>query len=343
VHRVSPPEHKHATIYDVAREAAVSISTVSNVLNRPGRVAADTRRRVLQVADELGYLPKATAAHLARKRVGRIGVIAPFTAYPSYLRRLSGLLRSTAGAPVEVSVFDHESAATASSPVLASLPIRGAVDGLVVMGAPIEPSVEERLYARGLPVVVVDADSSRYSVVNINDHAAGRAAAEHLLELGHTRIGYVVEEQVSEYESQARRRLGGFRARLAEEPGVQLRLVPARGTMDSAREVAHGLLGSPDRPTAVMAHFDDLALGVVRAARDLDLDVPGELSVLGFDDGPVAEAAGLSTMRQPLEESGALAAQMLLEEISSRGQRRVTLLDCALVRRDTTAAVVGSR
>jgi DNA-binding LacI/PurR family transcriptional regulator len=329
--------HKPATIYDVARDAGVSISTVSNVLNKPERVAADTRKRVLEVADELGYLPKATAAHLARKRVGRIGVIAPFTTYPSYLRRLAGLMRSIAGAPVEVSVFDHESAATASSPVLASLPIRGAVDGLVVMGAPLEPSVEERLAARGLPVVLVDADSSRYSVVNINDQEAGRMAAEHLLQLGHTRIGYVLEQQASEYESQARRRLGGFRARLAEEPGVRLEIVSAGGTMEEARKVAHGLLGAVDRPTAVMAHFDDLALGVVRAARDLGLDVPGALSVLGFDDGPVAEAAGLSTMRQPLEESGALAAQMLLEEITSSGHRRVTLLDCALVRRETTA------
>jgi LacI family transcriptional regulator len=329
--------HKPATIYDVARDAGVSISTVSNVLNKPERVAADTRKRVLEVADELGYLPKATAAHLARKRVGRIGVIAPFTTYPSYLRRLAGLMRSIAGAPVEVSVFDHESAATASSPVLASLPIRGAVDGLVVMGAPLEPSVEERLAARGLPVVLVDADSSRYSVVNINDQDAGRMAAEHLLELGHMRIGYVLEQQASEYESQARRRLAGFRARLAEEAGVRLQIVSAGGTMEEARKVAHGLLGAADRPTAVMAHFDDLALGVVRAARDLGLDVPGALSVLGFDDGPVAEAAGLSTMRQPLEESGALAAQLLLEEIASRGHRRATLLDCVLVRRETTA------
>ncbi len=338
---MSRPVPKPATIYDVARDAGVSISTVSNVLNKPARVAADTRKRVLQVADELGYLPKATAAHLARKRVGRIGVIAPFTTYPSYLRRLAGLMQGIAGAPVEVSVFDQESAGTASSPVLASLPIRGAVDGMVVMGEPLEPAVEQRLLARGLPVVVVDAESSCFSMVNINDHAAGRAAAEHLLALGHERIGYVLEQQASDYESQARRRLGGFRARLAEEPGVRLRIVSAGGTMEDARAVAHALLSSADRPTAVMAHFDDLALGVVRAARDLGIDVPGELSVLGFDDGPVAAAADLSTMRQPLEESGSLAAQLLLDEIASRGQRRVTLLDCTLVQRGTTAPAPG--
>jgi LacI family transcriptional regulator len=225
--------------------------------------------------------------------------------------------------------------------VLASLPIRGAVDGLVVMGAPLEQSIEERLHARGLPVVLVDADSSRYSVVNIDDHGAGRAAAEHLLTLGHRRIGYVLERQTAEYESQARRRLGGFRARLGEQRDARLEIISAPGTMQAGREAARKLLDRPDRPTAIMAHFDDLALGVMHAAEDLGIDVPAALSVLGFDDGPTAEAAGLSTVRQPFEESGAVAAELLLEAIAGRRQRRVTLLDCTLVERSTTAPPAG--
>lgn len=328
---------KPATIYDVAEHAGVSISTVSNVLNKPERVAVGTRRRVLQVADDLGYLPKATAIDLARKQTGRIGVVAPFSTYPSYLRRLVGVMRATKAQAVDISLIDQESAATASSPLLASMPIRGVVDGLIVMGAPIEESTEERLATRGLPVVLVDADSDRFSVVNIDDHGAGRRAARHLVELGHRRIGYLSEQQASDYESQARRRLGGFRSELAAHPDVVLTVTQAEGTMAAARAAALTLLDSPDRPTAVMAHFDDLALGVVHAAAELGLDVPGDLSVLGFDDGPAAEAAGLSTIRQPFEESGAVAVGLLLEAIAGTTQRRTTLLDCTVVERRTTA------
>lgn len=328
------------TIYDVAREAGVSIATVSNVMNKPERVGARTRQRVLEVADRLGYVPKPDAASLARKHVGRIGVIAPFTTYASFMRRLSGILTVASAQRVDVSVFDMESAATAPSPVLETLPIRGYVDGMIVMGEPLEPAVEQRLSSRGVPVIVVDADSERFNVVKIDDYGAGRLAARHLVSLGHRRIGYLSEGQVSDYESQARRRLGGFRAEVAEHPDIELVVAQARGTVAAAREAARELLGGPNRPSAIMAHFDDLALGAIQAARDLGVQVPRDLSVLGFDDGPVAEAADLSTVRQPFEESGALAARLLLEELDRPGERRMTVLDCHVVARGTTAPAV---
>ncbi|MEQ4498317.1 LacI family DNA-binding transcriptional regulator [Nocardioides kribbensis] len=340
------PPRRAATIYDVAREAAVSISTVSNVLNKPERVARPTRERVLAVADELGYVPKSSAAHLARKRVGRIGVVAPFTAYPSYLQRLTGILRGASGQQLEVGVFDHESAATAATPLLASIPVRGAVDGLIVMGSSIEQVVEERLLAHGVPVVMVDADSGAFSVVTIDDFGAGRTAAQHLLDLGHRRLGYVLERQEAEYESQARRRLGGFREAVAEVSGATLEVVSCLGTAAAAEQVAAGMLagGPGGRPTAVMAHFDDLALGVVRAARALALRVPDDVSVLGFDDGPVADAADLSTVHQPFEESGEVAVRLLLQAMAAAvagaaaPQRQTSVLDCSLVQRASTAA-----
>ncbi|WP_209021954.1 LacI family DNA-binding transcriptional regulator [Nocardioides sp. 503] len=334
----SGSERGGITIYDVAREAGVSIATVSNVMNKPERVGKATRQRVLEVADQLGYVPKAHAASQARKHVGRIGVIAPFTAYASFMRRLSGILTVASARHIDVSVFDMESAATAASPVLETLPIRGYVDGLIVMGEPLEPAVERRLADRGMPVVVVDADSERFNVVKIDDYGAGRMAARHLTDLGHRRIGYLLEGQVSDYESQARRRLGGFRAELEQTAGVDLQVTQVSGTVPAAREAARALLQGPERPTAVMAHFDDLALGAMLAARDLGLAVPHDLSVLGFDDGPVAEAADLSTIRQPFEESGALAIRQLLEELEAPAQRRLSVLECHVVVRASTGS-----
>ncbi|MBZ5738841.1 LacI family DNA-binding transcriptional regulator [Nocardioides mangrovi] len=327
-----------ATIYDVAREAGVSIATVSNVMNKPDRVGEQTRQRVLEVADRFGYVPKAKAASLARKHVGRIGVIAPFTTYASFMRRLSGVLSEAAGRGVDISVFDMESAATAASPVLESIPIRGSVDGLIVMGEPLETAVEQRLASRNMPVVVIDADSDSFHVVKIDDYRAGRLAARHLVDLGHRHIGYLLEGQVADYESQALRRLGGFQAELALHPGIELTVSQSVGTLAAAREAGRRLLDVDHRPTAVMAHFDDLAVGVMHAAKDLGISVPESLSVLGFDDGPVAESADLSTVRQPFEESGALAARLLLDALERPTERHLTVLDCTLVPRSTTAA-----
>lgn len=329
---------KPATIYDVARVAGVSITTVSNVLNKPNRVGAATRQKVLEAVDSLGYVPKADAISLARKRMNRIGVVAPFTSNASSHRRLSGVLEALSGQNIDVSVFNEESAAAADSAhVLATVPIKASLDGLIVMEKAIEDSVEERLVKHGVPVIVVDAPSSRFSTVGIDHREGGRVAARHLLELGHRRIGYLKQSQASDYESQARMRLAGFADEVQAVPGAELTVVQAVASRSAALSAAHELLDRPDRPSAVMAHYDEMATAVLSVARDLGINVPADLSVLGFDDGPVAEGAGLSTVRQPLEESGTLAANQLLADLRASSPRMATTLDVELVERSTTA------
>jgi len=323
------------TIYDVADRAKVSISTVSNVLNKPDRVSAATRARVLAVADELGFVPKVQAVSLARRGTGRIGVMAPFTSYSSYLRRLSGLLTAAADLEIDVVVFDHESAALASSPVLASMPLHGRLDGLIVMGLPIEDAIAERLRERSLPTVAVDADSVLFSRVIIDDQGGGRLAAGHLRDRGHRRIGYLLERQVSDYESQAIRRLSGFREVIGAAGGEVI-VADSDNSVDAARQAAAVLLDAPDRPSAVMAHHDALAVGVLLAARDRGLRVPDEVAVMGFDDGEAATAADLTTVRQPFEESGTAALNVLLSHIDGSSLRSTTVLDVRLVKRATT-------
>src|SRR3954451_21740514 len=159
------------TIYDVAREAGVSISTVSNALNRPERVSSAPRERVLDVADRLGFVPKPAAVQLARRGVGCIAILAPFTSYSFYYSRLTGVLSELRDTGVETRIVDIESAAAATSPVLAASAIRGHLDGLIVMGEQIEKTVERRLLERGMPTVVVDATSELFSVVVTDDYA----------------------------------------------------------------------------------------------------------------------------------------------------------------------------
>jgi LacI family transcriptional regulator len=329
---------KAPTIYEVAERAGVSISTVSNALNRPDRVSSATRDAVLRAADELGYVPKPAAVIQARKGLGRIGVLAPFTSYASFFRRLSGVMTQLQDQPFEVTVFDIESAATSSSPVLAASAIRGRLDGLIVMGERIDPAVEARLFDREMPTVVVDAESDRFPVITTDDVRGGAIAAEHLYNFGHRKIGYLIEQQVSDYESQARRRLNGFCQALEERSQVDITVAPTGRNVAQAKAAARLLLSGANRPTAVMAHFDDLAVGALQAARELGLRVPEDVSVMGFDDGPMAEACGLTTVRQPLEETGVLAARLLVAEMAHGGPRTVTMLDCQLVSRSSTAA-----
>lgn len=328
-------EADRVTIYEVADRAKVSISTVSNVLNKPERVSPATRARVLAAADELGFVPKVQAVSLARRGTGRIGVMAPFTSYGSYLRRLSGVLTAATEVEIDVLVFDHESAALAASPVLASMPIHGRLDGLIVMGLPIERGIAERLRERRLPTVAVDADSDLFSRIVIDDTEGGRVAARHLLGRGHRSFGYLLERQVSDYESQAIRRLAGFKEIVTAEQG-EIAVATSANSVDAARQAAADLLDADVRPTAIMAHHDLLAVGVLLAARDRGLRVPADIAVMGFDDGEAAAAADLTTVRQPFEESGSSALSVLLGHIGGSELRSTTTLDVQLVRRSTT-------
>lgn len=323
------------TIYEVADHARVSISTVSNVLNKPDRVSPATRARVLAAADELGFVPKVQAVSLARRGTGRIGVMAPFSSYGSYLRRLSGILAAAAELEIDVVAFDHESAALASSPVLASMPIHGRLDGLIVMGLPIEDAIAERLRERSLPTVAVDADSTLFSRVVIDDHDGGRLAAAHLRDRGHRRLGYLLERQVSDYESQAIRRLSGFQ-QVIGAAGGEVVVATSDNSVDAARRAAAALLDADDRPSAVMAHHDGLAVGVLLAARDRGLRVPEDVAVMGFDDGEAATAADLTTVRQPFEESGSTALSVLLGHVDGSALRSTTVLHVTLIERATT-------
>jgi LacI family transcriptional regulator len=326
------------TIYDVAERAGVSISTVSLALNTPARVHEATLSRIMDAVDELGFVPKTEAVTRARRRVDRIGVIAPFTSHPTFARRLNGVLRVAADERFEVVVYDHESAATSR---LVTLPLTRPVDGLIVMSVPFNDDVAERLLDQQMTTVLVELHHRRFSSVTIDDAAGGRMVAEHLLAKGHRRFAFIGQAPKvrDSYVLQSPARLNGFRERL-QAAGVELRDEDVRTvehSFDAARAAAQELIGRPDRPTAIFGHDDVLASGALRAGRDLGLDVPGDLAVVGFDDSDVATPLDLTTVRQPLEESGAVATDTLLAQLANpRSSVRETSLRLTLVERGTT-------
>jgi DNA-binding LacI/PurR family transcriptional regulator len=328
------------TIYDVAAYAGVSISTVSQTINRPTRVNAKTRERVLNAIDALEYMPKAEAVSHARRGVGRIGVLAPFTSYDSFRRRLMGVLAESDGASRDVVVYDHESAAASVSPLLRTLPVTGRLDGLLIMGLPLDDALAEHLLARQLPTVLVDSSRSEFSTVNVDDDEGGAILARHLLARGNTSFAFVQEPQESdEFLSQGQRRNRGF-ARVLTEAGIDpaaVHTVLTGNDISASRQALHEVLALRPAPTAVFAHHDVLAAGLLVECRRQGVRVPEDLAVVGFDDGSVAEAAALTTVRQPFEESGRIGARLLGELISGAAtavQRIVLGLE--LVVRDST-------
>lgn len=328
-----------STIRDVAAAAEVSVSTVSLALNAPERVAEQTRARVLAAADALAFVPKAQAVASARRGVGRIGVVGPFTTYSAASRRLAGVLRRAAKGALEVVVFDRESSARRTAPLLASLPRTGRLDGLLIVSLPLDDAIVGRVRDLALPTVLVDAHHRGLSSVRTDDRDGGRLVAEHLLERGHRRFGFVGEAQRSNaYVSPAQLRLDGYRAALAEAGYglVDDHLMLSARTLPAGTVAARELLTRRARPTAVFASDDLLAAAVLAAAHQLGLRVPNDMAVVGFDDGELAQALDLTTVQQPLEETGRLGLDQLRRQMQERGPAQDSVLELSLAVRGSS-------
>lgn len=320
-----------ATIYDVARSAGVSISTVSLALNSPERVRGKTLQRIMSAIDELGFMPKAEAVIRARRGTGRIGVIAPFTSFPTETGlRLKGVLQGAASHGHEVVVFDQASAATSR---LVSLPVTRRVDGLIIVSIPFDEGVRQRLADHGTPIVVVEIPHESTSSVLIDHRGGGALVGQFLTDRGHRRTAYLGHRQDHDYPSQSLEQGAGFASVLPEPPLVR----NVENTMAEAVAATTELLSRPDPPSAIFAHDDLLAAGAIMAARQLGRRVPDDVAIVGFNDTEIAEALGLTTVRQPFVRSGELAVNMLIDQITTPGLSQQTLtLGVELIERSTT-------
>jgi LacI family transcriptional regulator len=327
-----------ATIYDVAEIARVSISTVSRVLNAPEQVQAATRTRVLAAIDQLNFVPRADATARARKAMRRIGVLAPFFTYPSFVQRLRGVANALADVAYEMVIYNVESEVRRDGH-LASLPVTRRIDGLIVMALPFDSKVAQRLVAHELDVALIEFTHPQFSSVEINDQAGGLLVARYLVERGHQRCAFVGDSDVPVYSLHTSdERLAGYKQGLIEA-GLELPehyISRAPHGMESARRQAHALFDLPARPSAIFSPSDTQAMGVLKAARERGLRVPEDLAVIGFDDIEFADYIGLTTVRQPLEESGRVAVDLLLARLAdhSRPVQRV-ILPLTLVQRET--------
>ena len=331
------------TISDVAAKAGVGAGTVSRVLNRSPKVSEETRARVLSVIDELGYRPNPMARGLSRGRCQTLGAVVPFFTQPSAVERMRGVAAALDDSRYDLMLFNVETPVHRDE-FLATLTRRDRADGLLIVSMPPPPDALHGLISAGVPVVLVDAVGDGVPQVRTDDVEGGRMATAHLLGLGHRKIGFVGDDPTNPlgFISSAHREQG-YREALADA-GIEFDLALVRhGTHD--REVAlrlsDQLLGVPDRPTAIFATSDVQALGVIEAARNCGLEVPRDLSVIGFDDIDVSAYAGLTTIRQPLFDSGFVGARLLLDSLQGSEPPSAVQheLPLELVVRATTAPV----
>jgi len=326
------------TVYEVAEHAGVSIATVSRVLNSPEKVNEATRARVLATIDRLGFVPKAEAAARARKDHGRIGVLAPFFTLPSFVERLRGVANALDDSPYELAIYNVDSSARRNG-YLASLPVTRRLDGLIIMALPFDQTTALRLANHQLETVLIEFSQEPFSNIRIDDRAGGRMVAEYLLQQGHRRCAFVGDTDLPDFAIHTSDwRLEGYRDALAAA-GVILSdeyVALAPHSRENARLLGHRLFDLAEPPTAIFAASDNQALGVLKAARERRLSVPKELAVIGFDDVDIADYVGLTTIRQPLEESGRVAVDLLLARLvdPSRPPQHIRL-PLTLVRRET--------
>jgi DNA-binding LacI/PurR family transcriptional regulator len=318
-----PRTHRPATLATVADALGVSRMTVSNAYNRPDQLSPELRERVLATARELGYAgPNPVARTLSRGETGAIGLVLdlPLTDAlrdPATVALLHGVAAGCEQRALGLTLVPRIAGRDAA------LIQSALVDGFILYSA---PEADDRLDAvreRRLPYVLVDFPPAEgEKTVNVDDRGGARAIAEHLAGLGHREFGIVLPFEkpgatAAEAEAQAvwhlhAERLGGWREGLGD---VDWSAVPvataAGGDRETGRRAAAKLLDRPDRPTAILALYDQLALGVLDAAAERGLK---DVSVAGFDDIPEAEVASLTTVSQPHDRKGAEAVRLLLDE-----------------------------
>jgi LacI family transcriptional regulator len=305
-----------ATIVDVAARAGVGVGTVSRVLNNSPLVSDKTRERVMAVIDELDYRPSQMARNLSLGRTLTVGVIVPFLTQSSVVERIRGIVATLRTTPYDLVLFTVETPAQREEQFRNLA--RNRVDGLISVSlAPGDLEVE-RFRRAGVPVVLINARHPALPRVLSDDVAGGELATRHLIELGHERIAFIGEPPSDPYGVgwSAARQLGYQRAMTAA--GLPMR-ADYQGLGPAGRRVAHRiaqeLLRLDEPPTAVFVASDSQALAVMEAAEQAGVEVPAQLSVVGFDDIDVSKYVGLTTVRQPLFDSGRRGALLLLEAL----------------------------
>ncbi|MFD1455977.1 ribose utilization transcriptional repressor RbsR [Levilactobacillus lanxiensis] len=330
---------RKVTIRDLAEAAGVSVTTVSQILNGKGeRFSLDTRRRVHQLQEEMGYVPDFNARNLIMKSAQTIGVLVPNLGNPFFSMFVRGVQETSRERHFIPLIFGANHDEKLESYYLEEL-IKRAVDGLIIASASITAeAIDNILKKNGIPYLLIDQNGGpSVDRVRINDEQGGQLAADHLLALGHEKIAVVMPDDPTQ---NLQIRLAGFKRRLAEHH-VDL---PENAIVYSAMTKLGGYQATAavlaQHPTAVFAINDETALGLMRGLHEQGLSVPNDISVLGYDDIDLDEyvVPKLTTIHQPVVTMGQQATGLLINRIKDQRQAaQLVDLPVDLRERESTA------
>lgn len=328
-----------ASIEDVARAAGVSIATVSRALRGLPDVAAATRDRVLEAAAELDYVASPFAARLASGRTATVGVVVPFINrwfFAEVIDAIESALRSAGYDLLLYNLGDQEGRGR----FFDEMPMRKRVDAIVIASLVLSEDEFTALDTLKCPVAVLGLDHPGSLSSRIDDAAGARVAVEHLLSLGHQRIGLIGGDTDDPMRfTPPHHRQSGYRAAL-EAAGVELDTeleVLGYFTVDGGAEATRMLMQLPEPPSAIFAESDEMAYGALRELRRSGLQVPKDVAVMGFDDHIYSELMDLSTVRQPVAaQASDLTKRLLAVLAGEQPDSEVSVLPTELIVRGST-------
>ncbi|MGP7819756.1 LacI family DNA-binding transcriptional regulator [Niallia sp. 01092] len=308
------------TIKDVARKANVSISTVSNVINKSKRVSPEVSERVLKVVNELGFSPNVIARSLIKKESLSIGVLIP---------SIENTFTSIFVRVIEKELFKHNYSTLLCNTELdmdielhyLKLMKEKYVDGVVLLTSNLQQMHIDFFEENSIPVILASLTdkNGKFSSINIDDYQAAYDATEYLIKLGHRKIAWFGGALNHEHSSS---RFEGYKQAFADYEIVYEKNVffNEEYQIKSGYERGMEIFRKPNCPTAVLCISDVIAIGAIQAAEECGLRIPEDISIMGFDDIPISGAyrPGITTVRQPVYDLGVQAAQMLLQQIKEK-------------------------
>ncbi len=309
------------TIKDVAREAGVSVATVSRVWTDADCVSPETRQRVAEVAARLGYSPHGAARSLITRTTFALGVLLPDLYGEFFSEIIRGIDHVVRAAGYHILVSSSHESKDEIDAALRSM--RGRVDGMIIMSSDLEAQRTLRTLQGSFPVVLLngDAESKAFDTITIENHEGARAMTRHLVARGHRRIAMIAGP---ERNHDAAERLRGYRTTLTENRIELDESLVVQGDFSelSGHLAVTQLLALESRPTAIFAANDSMAIGALSALRENDLRVPHDMAVAGFDDIPLARYMNppLSTVHVDISQLGARAAALLLLSLQKNGR-----------------------
>lgn len=332
-------------IAEVAARAGVSPATVSRALRGLTGVSAEKQRAVQAAAAELGYVASASASALALGRTSAVGVLAPWISRWFFTAVIEGAQDLLSGRGYDVMLYPLGANAGPDAPAVRTRTLAKKVDGVLALNVPGGVGAAA-LADLPLPVVSVGSGIPGVSGVSVDDEAVGHLATRHLIELGHRRIAFLGLDPDRRYgfTVASDRHLGYLRALRESALPIGPHLTSLTGFSVQAGEAAleHQLMlagWDPGAlPTGIVAVSDEVAMGIVYAARERGIRVPEDLSVIGVDDHDLAYLFGMTTIGQPVREQGRIAADLLLAQMLDPGCPMQTIkVPAGLIERKTTA------